>query len=85
MNTRSVLISIVAGVVITMLTGLVSTTPPMLVGAQWYGYPLPWLYKLVIAPEYFPWRADPLNLIADIVVWAVIVGIILFIVKKARK
>jgi len=85
MNARSVLISIVGGVVIALLTGLVVTTPPMLVGAQWYGYPLPWLYKLVIAPEYFPWKADPVNLVADIVFWAVIVGIVVFIVQKARK
>jgi len=85
MNARSVLISIVGGVVITLLTGLVVTTPPMLVGAQWYGYPLPWLYKLVIAPEYFPWKADLVNLVADIIFWTVIVGIVLFIVQKARK
>lgn len=85
MNARSVLISIVGGVVITLLTGLVVTTPPMLVGAQWYGYPLPWLYKLVIAPEYFPWKADLANLVADIIFWSVIVGIVVFIVQKARK
>jgi len=85
MNTKDLLIAIMGGVVITLLTGLVPNTPPMLVGAHWYGYPLPWLFRLVVAPEYFPWKADPVNLIADIIVWAVIVGIILLVGKKARK
>ncbi|MEM2943057.1 MAG: hypothetical protein QXT81_06510 [Candidatus Bathyarchaeia archaeon] len=85
MNKKTLIISIVGGMIVTLLTGLVEVTPPMLVGAQWYGYPLPWLYRLVIAPQYFPWKPDLLNLIADIVFWAVIVGIVAFIVKKVKK
>ena len=69
---------------ITLLTGLVpraslppAYTPPLLVGAMWYGVPLVWLIRLVLAPEHFPWRVDVLGLVADIIVWAVVVGLLL--------
>jgi hypothetical protein len=83
--TRRLLISILGGVLVTLLTGLVPSTPPMLVGATHYGYPLAWLFRLVIAPEYNPWRIDLLNFLADIVIWFVIVAIVVFIVERVRK
>jgi len=79
---RIVIFSVFGGVLITLLTGLVSSTPPMLVGAMWYGYPLAWLFRLVISPEYFPWRVDVTGLLGDVVAWSVVVGVVLFIVKK---
>jgi hypothetical protein len=79
---RIVIFSVFGGVLITVLTGLVSSTPPMLVGAMWYGYPLAWLFRLVISPEYFPWRVDVAGLLGDVVVWSVVVAVVLFIVKK---
>jgi hypothetical protein len=79
---RIVILSVVGGVLITLLTGLISSTPPMLVGAVWYGYPLAWLFRLILAPEYFPWRVDVTALLVDIVAWSVVVAVVLFIVKK---
>lgn len=79
---RIVILSVVGGVLITLLTGLISNTPPMLVGAVWYGYPLAWLFRLILAPEYFPWRVDITALLVDIVAWSVVVAVVLFIVKK---
>jgi hypothetical protein len=79
---RIVIFSVFGGVLITVLTGLVPSTPPMLVGAMWYGYPLAWLFRLVISPEYFPWRVDLVGLLGDVVVWSVVVTVVLFIVKK---
>lgn len=79
---RIVILSVVGGVLITLLTGLISSTPPMLVGAVWYGYPLAWLFRLILAPEYFPWRVDITALLVDIVGWSVVVAVVLFIVKK---
>ncbi len=75
----------IGGIVITLLTGLVENTPEMLVGAVWYGYPLAWLVRIVVAPEYNPWVPRPLRLIADIVFWTIIVAIILFAYTKMRK
>ena len=70
---------------ITLLTGLVPSTPEMLVGATWYGLPVAWLFRLVISPEYFPWRVSFLPLIVDVVFWAVIFGVISFVMKKLMK
>lgn len=49
---------------------------------MWYGYPLAWLFRLVLAPEYFPWRVDVTALLVDIVAWSVVVAVVLFVVKK---
>ena len=85
MKTRIAIGAIVGGVLITLLTGLVRNTPVMLVGAEHYGYPLAWLTRLIIAPEYFPWQVDYVNLVVDFIVWAVIVGVILFALIKRKK
>ncbi len=75
--------AIIGGVVITLLTGLIPQK--MLLGATHYGYPFAWLIRLVIAPQYFPWRVDGLNLIGDIVIWGIIIGIIVFAIVKFKK
>lgn len=82
MRARILVTSVIGGAMITLLTSLVPSTPEMLVGATWYGLPIAWLFRLVIAPEYFPWRVSFMPLIVDVVFWAVIVGLILFVLKK---
>lgn len=77
--------SILGGILVTLSTGLVNSTPPMLVGATHYGYPFPWLYRLIIAPQYNPWKVDPLNFFADVIVWSVVVALVLFALTRARK
>jgi hypothetical protein len=86
MNTTSrLLVSIFGGEIITLLTGLFSSTPQMLVGAQWYGFPLAWLIRMIVAPEYNPWKVEFLNFIGDIIVWSVVLFVIVFIADKVRK
>jgi hypothetical protein len=85
MRTKAALVAIVGGVAVTLLTGLVENMPAMLVGAVHYGYPLAWLIRLVIAPEFNPWRVEYVNLIFDIIVWAVLVWLILFALSRRRK
>lgn len=82
---KLLLFAAIAGIVITLLTGLIENTPEMLVGAVWYGYPLAWLVKMIVAPQYFPWVVRPLRLIADLVFWAVVAAIILFVYAKVKK
>lgn len=77
--------AVIGGVVITLLTGLVENTPVALVGAVYHGYPLAWLVRMIVAPQYFPWVVRPFRLIADIVVWAIIVSIVLFAYARMRK
>jgi hypothetical protein len=82
---KTVIFAVVGGIIVTLVTGLLDHTPSGLMGAVWYGYPLVWLVRLVVAPQYFPWVVRPLRLIIDIVVWTIVVWIILFIVSKAKK
>jgi hypothetical protein len=73
-----VILSLIGGVLITVLTGLLSNMPTPLLGAKHYGYPLPWLFRLVLAPEYFPWRVDVVPLVVDLVAWTLVIGVAVF-------
>jgi hypothetical protein len=65
------------------------------VGDVYYGYPFSWLQMFVrslpepfvkyLANPFVPWVVDPLRLILDVVFWAAVVWVILFVVSKARK
>lgn len=81
MNTGLVVFSVIGGVVVTLLTGFLANT--VLLGAEHYGYPLAWLVRLVLAPEYFPWRVNVLNLVMDIIVWTLIAGIVIAVLTRA--
>jgi len=83
MNTKFVAFSVIGGIVVTLLTGFVTNT--VLLGAEHYGYPTAWLMRLVLAPEYFPWRVNVLNLIVDLVVWAIIAGIVVAVLTRRRE
>ena len=81
---KIVILSLIGGVVITLLTGLVLNMPAQLLGAEHYGYPLPWLFRLILAPEYFPWRVDLAGLLGDVAVWTMVVGVALFAWTKIK-
>ena len=85
MNKMIIMFSIIGGIIVTLVTGLILNTPPMLVGASHFGYPFPWLIKLIIHPKYFPWRVNILYLVVDIIIWSIIIGVISFIAFKIRK
>lgn len=82
---KLLVLAAIGGIVITLATGLLENMPGMLVGAVWYGYPLAWLIRMIVAPQYFPWVVRPLRLIADIVSWAVIVAIVVFAYTRMQK
>lgn len=71
-DVQIVLLSIAVGTGLAFLSGLIDVTPSGLVGATWFGFPEPWLRKLVIAPEYYPWREDWGNLALDVLAWTVL-------------
>lgn len=73
---KNAAIAIAISIVITVMTGIVPSTPAMLVGASWYGLPASWLIKMVVAPQYSPWKIQYANLIIDIVFWFVIIGVL---------
>lgn len=84
-NYRSVLKLLGGGAVITLVSGLYNSTPGGgFVGASWYGFPVAWLRKLVLAHQYNPWRVDASGLIADIVIWAVVIALLYFTARTLR-
>ena len=70
------------GVAATLLTFLYDSTPSGLVGAVWYGFPLTWLRRLIIAPQLNPWVVDYLGLAADVVFWAIVVAVVLLVLGR---
>jgi len=83
-NAKILLSSIISGVIITLLTGLISNTPPKWAGAVLYGYPLAWLIRRVVATEFSPWQVNILNLVANIIIWAAIVSVVLLVLARAK-
>lgn len=84
-NSAIITTAVDAGVLFTFITGAFSATPARLVGARWFGYPLAWLYRLIIAPQYFPYTINWVNLIVDFIVWFIVALVILLIINAARK
>ncbi len=82
---RTVGVSLIGGLAITLLTGLLSNMPMLLVGAEHFGYPLAWLTRLVIAPEYFPWRADALAFVVDVVAWTILIAVVILLWAKMKR
>ncbi|MBU7013574.1 MAG: hypothetical protein HXS52_11350 [Theionarchaea archaeon] len=75
--------SIVIGVIITLVTGVINTTPSGLVGATWYGWPFAWrIVPVVLNPVS---NYDIPKLVADLVVWIVVALVLLVIFQKLRK
>jgi len=80
---RTVIFALVGGLVIALLTGLVSNRT--LLGGEWYGYPFAWLIRRVLSPEYFPWYVEVPWLVADTCVWALVAGALLGVSTGIRK
>lgn len=71
-------LAFIAGLVITLATGLVDVTPAHIVGATWHGLPLVWLYVIVYPG--LPWSIDWMNFAGDLVLWTVLSTVVLFLV-----
>jgi len=81
---KIVVLSLIGGAVVTVLTGLLLNMPTPLLGAEHYGYPLPWLFRLVLAPEYLPWRVDMVALVIDLAIWTIVIGVALFVWTRIK-
>lgn len=82
MSVKTVVVCALGGIGMALLTGLFENTPSRLVGAVHYGYPFAWLVRLVVAPQYSPWHVSAPDLLGDIVTWSVILGIVLFVLRR---
>ena len=82
---KTIIGGVMGGVVITLATAVYNATPAGLVGATWYGFPLGWLIKRVVAPQYNPWALSYTGLVVDLVVWFIVMFIILMLVGMTMK
>jgi len=75
-------IAAITGVIITGITAFINTTPEGLMGATWYGFPFAWRIVLVTATPVTHYKV--LNFLGDVVFWAIIVILILWLYKKLK-
>jgi hypothetical protein len=73
-------IPILVGALLTLATGLLNTTPPHLLGATWYGWPLAWLYVIVYPGS--PWSVNWLNFAADLTFWFILALVVTVLLLK---
>ena len=77
---RTVLVSILGGIAITLITGLIPKR--VLAGGTHYGWPMAWLIRLVLAPHYFPWKVLPTWLVIDVILWGLLVFILYYYLRN---
>ena len=76
--------SIIAGIVITLITGLFTNQGGFVGSCRW-GYPIHWLTKMVVGPQYTaPQEIVWTNLIYDIIIWTLISLFILLIIFRKK-
>jgi hypothetical protein len=74
--------SLAGGILVTAVTGLIPART--LVGAVHYGFPMAWLIRRVVAPEFFPWRVNRVGLVVDVAVWTLVVSVALVLYERLR-
>jgi hypothetical protein len=77
---RTIIISLLGGVGITLITGLIPRR--VLVGGTHYGWPMVWLIRQVLAPQYNPWKVLPLWLVVDVVLWGLTIFLLYYNIKN---
>ena len=77
------ILAVVLGVIVTLTTGLIPIEA--LMGATHYRLPLPWLTRLVLAPEHNPWRINTFNLIVDTALWITGFLLVTYLIKRMKK
>ena len=91
MNIKAILLWIIGGVAIALLSALYSQDMTVGLGASitGYGLPLLWLEKVVVVypgnPTAYSLYGSGLYLLADIIIWTIIVAIIYMVYKQIKK
>ncbi len=75
-------VAIVAGVLVTLATGLYNSTPDI-VGATWYGWPIAWLYVIVYPGN--PWSINWVNFALDFALWFIVALIVIGLLTRTSK
>lgn len=81
MNAKALVASVLCGLAIALLTGLISYALRAVVNTCSHGYPLPWLTTCLGQQSQAFWVNIP-NLVIDIALWSVVVSVALLMLKK---
>ncbi|MDE1865726.1 MAG: hypothetical protein KGH94_03785 [Candidatus Micrarchaeota archaeon] len=76
---RSKMMALLGGIVITLLAGLYARTIGGFTTTAWHGLPLPWISQTLTTTH--AWSISAVGLIADIVVWMIVIDVIYFAKK----
>lgn len=79
---KKVVYCLIIGLVITLITGVINSTPSGLLGATWYGLPAAWRFVLVTDPPVTHYNVA--SFIVDWIFWFVIAHIFMYIWKKGK-
>jgi hypothetical protein len=74
----AVALSIPVSIVVSYATLWVDDTPAGLVGSTWYGYPVAWAFKAVVAPIFNPWSYDYTAFAEDVLFWFAVCFFIIY-------
>lgn len=80
---KMLILAVIVGVVITLITGVINTTPSDLVGASWYGWPFVWRIVPVVPDPVASYNIA--KFIGDVIVWFIVAFVIMFLWKKLKK
>ena len=91
MNIKIILMLIVCGIDLALLSALYAQDMTVGLGASITGYGLPWLwlekvtYIVPGSPDSYSLYSSGLHLLADIIVWTIIVAVVYFVYKQIKK
>ena len=76
-------VSAVLALLAAYATILLDVTPQGLLGSVWYGYPVAWAVRAVVAPQYNPWSYDYFAFAEDALFWFVVAFVVMYVAMWA--
>ncbi|MDE1852011.1 MAG: hypothetical protein KGH69_04990 [Candidatus Micrarchaeota archaeon] len=67
------------GMFMAFMSAMIPNLSAFLVGAAWYGLPASWLVKMVVAPQYNPWRIEYVAFMVDVAFWFAVTATVMLI------
>ena len=83
MDWKGIAISLVIGIIIATASGLIPNGFES--GATLYGFPFTWRVQLMSEPEGNPWITNYFMLVADIMLWGLIVSTVVEYIQNRKK
>jgi hypothetical protein len=82
-NRNTILFSLLVGLGITLITGLIPNKS--LIGATYFGWPLAWRIRLILAPQQNMWKINAFWFIVDFVIYSLIIFLVIYIAQNKTR